>query len=355
MSKIDFEVAVAFATQSAEGTYDPTLDAITDTLTYTDGLLLGDPESGVRESGLSLTFGRKKKDKAFLGATFTRPLSDFLLAEVPTLSFAMPFCGNRKTQSGAPADSDGTPIAGLDALLEAAGLTGAAWGSGVGWQYIYGSTNPISGLIYYSGERVELLDCRAQLSIAFTAGEVPVLTATVEVGSIKDHSLAAIPGTLTWGPGAGEGQAERSAPKTLGAGFTWRDGPARGGFSEGTLNLTPAYTDIGDCNAATGLVKEQEDRETSFEATIFSDDTTDDGHEYEQLTTESQAVLDQMSFLVGTAMADGEPVEAVGIIMDDPEPETIEVTNLGTKRAYNAKLVGRGTSAGNNEIEINFQ
>lgn len=347
MAKFSFEVAVAFATQTAEGTYDPTLDGITTSITAAQGLVLGDPESGVRQSGLSLAIGRKKREKPFLGSSFTRSLSNFLKAEVRTFTFAMPFCGNRATVSGAPADADAVPIAGLDALLEGAGLVGSASGT-PGHKYVFGSPNPISALIYYFGNRIELLDCRCALSIEFVPELIPILAATIEVGSVKDHSIPGygIPATTTYGE-----QLTVSAPVIEGVANTWQH--ARG-FSTATLAITPTIDDIPDSNAATGVVKEPSDREVTFEGTLFADDTTDEGHEYEQITAEDIATLDALSFLVGDAMTDTNPAEAVGITIPDPEADQATIANLGTKAANDVRLIARSATA-NSELEIEFQ
>ena len=354
MAKSDFEVAVAFATQSGEGeaSYDATLDAITDTLVLADGLVLGDADAGVRGSGLSLALGRKRKDKAFVGASFTRSLSDFLKAEVRTFTFAMPFCGNRGDATNPIEDADGIPITGLDALLEGMGMQGTAWaGADIGHRYVFASQNPISALVYYFGNRLELADCRVAGSVLFVPGSVPILTAGIEVGSIKDHSLAVLPTTLTYGV-----QQSESAPVVEGVALVWRtdDDPRVGGFSTLTLNITPSFATIGDSNAAQGEVKEMEDREVSIEGTIFEEPDTDAGHVYEQLTATAIATLDPIDFLVGTAMTADNPVKAVGITMPDPEPDEVTIAALGTKAAHDVKLIGRGASA-NTELEIIFQ
>lgn len=354
MSKFDFEVAVAFGTQEAEGSYNDALDAISSSLSYaetpgadsqTAGLVLGDPESGVRQSGLALTLGRSRRDKAFIGSSFTRSLSDFLAAEVRTFTFAMPYCGNRADANTPPVDADATPIAGLNALLVGAGLAGGAWGAGVGWRYQFSPGNPISALVYYFGNRLELLDCRCALAIDFTPGSIPILTATIEVGSIKDHSLAALPGTLTYGE-----QASVTAPSIVSVANTWRE--ARG-FSTATLNIAPAFEDIPDSNSATGVVKEQTDREVTFEGTVFADDGTDKGHEYEQLTATDQATLDQLLFTVGDAMTDGNPAEAVRVVINDPEPDEATIAALGSKAAHDVRLIARGSS-GDDELSLDF-
>jgi hypothetical protein len=173
------------------------------------------------------------------------------------------------------------------------------------------------------------------------------------VGSIKDHTLVANPtgGNLTYGE-----QQSVSAPVIQAADLVWKaeDDPRAGGFSTATLNIAPSFADIPDSNAATGIVKEAEDRVASIEATIFEDAATDAGHVYEQLTADAIATLDSISWLVGTAMTADNPVKAVGIIMPDPEPDEATINALGTKAAHDVTLIGRGAAA-NTELEIIFQ
>lgn len=344
MAKFSHEVAFGLMPQSAEGTFNATLDAIAGTWSYTQGLLLGDPSAGARESGLSLGLGRGRRDKALIGSSFTRSLSDFLRADVPTLELTVPYCGNRNAASSPPVDADATPIAGLDALLQGAGLVGGAWGSGVGWRYVFGSTLPVSCLVYYNGNRLELLDCRVAFSIAFEPASIPILTAQVAVGSIKDHALAALP-TLTYGP-----QATISAPSIVAVGNGWGD---TRGFSELTLEVAQTFEDFPDSNALTGIVKEQSDRETRIAATLFADDTTDKGYEYAQLVETNQANLDPLSFTVGPAMVATVPATAVRVTVPDPELVAVDLEPLGTKAGYTVELLGRGT-VGNDELELYF-
>ncbi len=347
-TKFDFEVAVAFGTQTAEGTYNSTLDGISSTLSYTQGLVQGDSQSGIKESGLALGLERGLREKALIGSTFTRNLSDFLRAEVPTFTFAFPFVGNRADADGGPADADGTPIAGIDALLEGAGMVGAAWGSGIGWRYVFGSPSPISALVYLSGMRLELLDCRSSMSIDFTPGSIPIATATLSVGSIKDQSLASLP-TPTWGE-----QASVSAPVVENIGNEWED---TRGFATGTLAISNSVTEIDDSNAPTGEVVENTGRETTFDATLFASSTVDKGYEYSQLTATAEGTLDQLSFQVGSSMTAGNPAKAVQVVIPNPELTTQAANVLGTKAAYDISVSARGAAAGsgNDELEIYFR
>lgn len=346
MAKFNAEVAVAFATQSAEGTYNATLDAITTTLTAADGLLLGDPESGVNSSGLSFGAQRGKRDKGFVSGSFTRPLSDFLKAEVPTFTFAVPFCGNRADTTATPVDGDFPALTGIDALLEGAGMVGTNWASGVGYSYKFGSAAlPISALVYINGNRLELLDCRCSLSIAYEAGNIPILTATIEVGSIKNHAEASLPSTLTFGE-----QATVSAPTITAVANQWQDSR---GFQTATLSIAPAIEAISDSNQLTGEVKEQTDRTVSLSATLFADDTTNRIYEYSQLTETSAANLDPLSFTVGAAAVGSDPALAHTISIPTPELDTWTPDAFGTKAGADVNLIARNTVA-NEELEIIF-
>jgi len=343
VAKYNFEAAVGFLPQVAEGTYNATLDAIAGTWSYTDGLLYGSAGEGVRESGISVSFERNFSDKAYIGASYTRALSDFLSSGLGTFDVVFPFVGNRNAPGGAPADGDATPIAGLDALLIGCGMTGAAWGSGVGWRYVFGSSLPISALLYVSGMRWELLDCRVALSVDFTPGEIAKATASIFVGSVKDASAAALP-TLTYGP-----QASVTAPKIESVGNQW--GATRG-FSEATLEIDQTFDDFPDSNAISGLVKEQADRQVKFSGTLFADDG-DKAYEWSQLVETNQANLDPLSFEYGTPMVTAVPADAVRVTVPEPELQKYDPDALGSKAGHAIELVGRGT-VGNDELEIIF-
>lgn len=357
MAKYDFSVAFAAAAQTAEGTFNSTLDGISATLAgdpggTDDGLLLGDPESGIGQSGLSIGIGRGRREKAPLSGSFTTPLADFLRAEVPTLSFSFPFCGNRGTTSATAADADFVPLTGVDAILNGAGLTGTAWGSGVGHSYKFGSVEPFSALVYVSGSRLELLDCRcSRLAIEFTPGSIPIATADISVGRIKDPSAASISvaslPTLTYGE-----QATVSAPTVESTAHTWQ---ALRGFSSLTLAISPEIEEIADSNAADGSVKEIAGRTTTIDATIFSDDaSTNEVYELDQIFQTASSGLDQLSFQVGSDAGDASTAVAVQYLAPQPEVTSVTPVELGSKAGVEVSLE-LGHSTANSELELIFR
>ena len=346
MAKFPFEIAVGFMTETVADTYNATLEAITTSWTAAAGLILGDPESGIGESGLSLTIGRSKRDKAFLSGSFTRSLSDFLKAEVPSFEFSFPFCGSRITVPGAPLDIDAVPIVGLSALLNGAGLAGpSVWGAGVGERFVFGSPLPISALIFYNGNRIRLQGCRCALSIEYTPGSIAIATATIEASQVLAPTVAAIPSTLTYGE-----QASVSAPVVQAVANAWQE---TRGFEELTLSIEPTFEDFPDSNAPTGTIKEQSDRETKISARLFSDDA-DKGYDLEQILATTSGELDTLTFQVGPNMTTGNPAVAHQVNVPQPELLTTSPQKLGTKAGTEIELAARHTTA-NFELEIIFR
>jgi hypothetical protein len=356
-TKKAWDVAAAFAPQVAEGDYNDNLDTIAATLSgdpdgTDDGLVLGDAESGIGESGLSFAIGRRARKKPHHAGTFTRPMSDFLGAEIPTFTFAFPFCGSRKTASTPVVAADMTPLVGVDAILNGAGLKGLT-DAQPGWSYKFDNTVfPFSALIYFFGNRLELEDCRCSgLSILFEPGSIPIATATIVVGTIKDPSsktqTAVTLPTLDYGP-----QADESAPLIETVNHIWN---VERGFQSLTLNIAPAIEEQRDSNLSDGLYKEVSDRVTSINASIFVD-AAGEGEVYEAAQAWADAIgdLDQLSFKVGTDTGDGDITKAFEILAPTPELETTAMQKFGSKggNLVNLNLIN---SAGDEELEILFR
>lgn len=360
-TKLDFDVAVAFAEQSAEGTYDPTLDAVTNSLSgdpdgTDDGLLLGDAESGIGGSGLDFEAERIFRDSAEIGSSFTRGLSNLVRVDIPTFDFAVPFCGNRGQTTGTPVDGDFIPLTGINALLAGVGLTGTAWGSGVGHSYKpdWATVKPISALVYHFGNRYELLDCRLNsLALEFTADGFGIAKGSVAVGSVQDPSsdtiaVQVLPATLDYGA-----QATISAPSVINVANTW--GIDRG-FQTLTVTIAPAIEDIPDSNKLnSGIVKEPTGHSISVTGSMFSDAAgSGEVFELKQLFADAIADLNQLSFQVGSDAAGSDPALAVQILVPDPELVRMKPIQLGTKAGIEFELNGRSATA-NEELEIIFR
>lgn len=359
MAKYDFEILAAFAPQTGEGAgeYDSTLDGITTAIygdpdTTDDGLVLGDPEAGIGESGISFGFGRRHRDKAVLAGGDTRPLSDWLAAEVRTFSFTFPFCGNRATTTaGTPVDGDFQPLRGVEAILNGAGLLGAAWGTGVGWSFKFGTVWPFSSLLWFGENRLELLDCRCNtLAITYTPGALAIATADIVVGSIKDpaakgFSPVTFPTTVDYGP-----QAEVSAPVVEQIGHAWQE---TRGFSELTINISRDIGDVLDSNAIDGIIKAPSGKTVTIEAVLYSD-TVDKVYELDQAFATVVGDLDALAFQVGTDAAASSPALAHSVNFPQPELDEGEPDKLGDYQASSVNLIARHATV-NEEMELIFR
>ena len=92
MATFTRQLGIAFGPQSAEGTADATIAALSGSLALTDGIVLGDSASGIAESGISHAFTRRFREKAPVSGSFTVQASDFLEEEI-ALTFAFPLSG----------------------------------------------------------------------------------------------------------------------------------------------------------------------------------------------------------------------------------------------------------------------
>jgi hypothetical protein len=370
MAKVAFDIAVGFATQADEVTYadgvgasSADLDGISGTWggdpdTTDEGLLLGDPESGIGESGLSFSVGRRSRDKAVLAGSFTRPISDWLAAEVRTFSFSFPFVGSKRTTTvTTPVDADFPLGVGADAIMEAFGFQGAAWGAGVGHSYKFDTANalPISALIYYYGNRLELLNCRGKtLSIEYTPGGIAVATAEFAVGSIKDPALTDVPLSAVALPALTYGQqADVNTPPVESVAHAWQN---TRGFQSLTLTVNNTVDDIPDSNAVDGIVKETSAREVTIEAELFVDGTGEgEVYELEQAFADAVGDLDALSFTVGTPETTGLlPAVAHTVSIPTPELDETEPGKFGSKAGNTVSLIARAATA-NDELEIIFK
>lgn len=352
-------VAVAFAPQTAEGTYETTLDGISATLAgdpngTDNGLMLGLDGEGISNSGLTYQVERVLEDQAVYAGSLTRGLSNLMRPSVSRLQFAFPFCGSRRTTT-TPVDNDFRPLRGVDGILQSAGLLSAVWTSGVGHEAVFSaSALPCSALVYLWGNRHELLDCRARsLEIAFAGGQVPKATVDLAVGSIKDPTttpigVASSP-TLTYGA-----QSTVSAPVANAVGFLWRGENPSVGLQEITLSIANSVGEFGDMNATYGVVQEIEDRTVEIQGLMYVEgNSTKEVFELEQILADSISDLTAMSWQVGAAAGAAVPARAVYVSLPSPEVIDVDYRNIGSKAAIQVTARARA-SAANGELTLRF-
>lgn len=360
--EVDFLAAIAFGKQTALGTVNATIrDLVTGSggggeVILADGIVLGDPESGdLGDSGISYTESRRLREKAVVSGSFTKQASDFLAVDIDTLTFAFPFCGNRKTLSGTPADSEFAfpNDVGIDAILQAAGLAGAAWSGGVGEIYTPANAAPMTVKLWVgkdgSGNTVSRVfeDVFADLEISYTPGGVAICTVTMAVGS--ETTTNSYPKLETAPTFDYEEQASVSAPTVEEVGHAWGIGGVSRGFEEFSIQIANAIEDLQDSNAKGGIRKRQTGRTITITGPIISD-TDDADFELTELRR-TTAPSDALSFQVGdTGQAAG---TALAHQINVPKPEVRELgpRKFGPSISRDLTLVATESSA-NAEFEL---
>lgn len=353
-------LGAAFLTQSVRGTVNSNIPAIgsgsgtgNEVENVTDGAVLGDPDSGTGESGISLQLGKNITEKAVITGSFSRDFANFIGRTIESFSMAIPLKGNGTASPSV--DGDYTPDVGIDALLQAAGLSGSAWGSGVGWAYVPAATQIISAGVYFGrtsaddGLRILLKDLEAAgLTLSFTPGQIAV--ATFNLGGVFDS--ADTTGTWPSSPFEYGNQSSLSAPSVAEVNFEWGpDTPADRslGFESLEISIDNETEDVPASNVSGGSTPRQTGRTITITGKINAEDGDID-FEIDQLAEDAIANAEELNFTVGTA--GGSTANAYRVRVPDPELISLEPADpMGASAAWNIELRARA-SAANGEFEL---
>lgn len=276
--------------------------------------------------------------------SFTRLPSDFL-REAPELELGIALKGNGNALSATPTDSEFKPAAGIDALLAAAGLSGAGWAGGNGWIYTPAPVTYCTIKLFVSGLQWTFLDCIvSEATLSWEANGIGTLDATFAIGSVYSHGAQAFPASPNYG-----NQATLSPPVVRGVGHAW--GPVRG-FSELEISISNETEDVPDSNASTGVVPAQTARTIEVSGVVYVDDSQLDFEHGELVRT--TAPTDPLTFTVGTTAAtQGDTINAYRVTVTTPEATEMQLRKLGSSLAWELSLRAVSTAA-NGEFELLF-
>jgi len=344
MAEFDLNLAVAFGTQgSGIGTVNSTIQALSGSIASSDGIVLGDSGSGVAESGITYQTIRAFRDKAYVSGSFTRPASSFTGERIQAFDFSFPLMGNGATISGAPADSEYTPLAGVDAILQGCGLDGAG-GAGTSWSYTPASATPLTAKVFDSGMYYVFMDLFGTMTINWTPGSIAI--ATVSFSGIVESF-----GAVTFPTCDYTTQATLSAPNIESVGNNWGISAAARGFSTATTTIDNLIEDIADSNASGGSRPRQTGRSITHNLTILSDSGDIDFERTELIRT--TITSSGLNFTVGSAATTGQTQNAYYFSIPTPEVRSIQPNRMGISRALDVELVAVGATAAS-EFELRF-
>jgi hypothetical protein len=351
MAQITWGIGLAAKVQAVDGT--PEVFATGGALTLAaDGIVLGDAGSGIGESGIDFALERIDSAVAPITSSFTAQFPSFVRREVAKLSITVQAKGSGRTSSNPTVDADfdvSTHYPGLNALLRSAGLTGSAWGTGVGHSYVPASAANITVKIWVGTGTGAVLyiiyDCTAKLTMALTPGEIALWTFEIE-GTLSSHDA-----TVTLPTFAYSTVSTTSAPVLASAAHSFGIGAAARGFSDMTITLDNRIEEVPDSNAVGGITKRQTARDVSLSATLYAD-TGDEDYE-DTLLAATVATTDDVTFVVGAATAISSAAVDWRINFNNPNLKSQEVAKLGPSVARTIELQATATSA-NAEFELIF-
>lgn len=320
MARYPGRMAVAFGVQSAEGTVNGTIKALSGALALADGIVKGHSDVGQYESGLEFTTGRRGRSRGFASGGFTWTGDDFLEEEVRTFALTFPLAGPRTAASTPAVDADFAfpNDVGIDAILRAGGLGGAAWGAGVGEEYTPQNAEYVTAKLWLEGQHWVLMDCICSLSFTLTPGEIGLVKATFQ-GTVESVGTGTFP-TLTYGV-----QDSVSPPVVESMTPVFGVGLGTRGWSELEISIDNEIEAVADSAAVGGRRAVQQGREITISMRQFDTDTDEDF--VQSNVRQTGTPTDDLTATTG-ATADGEDaihyaLDVANIQLDEQTPDRV--------------------------------
>jgi len=333
-------VVVAVGDQISAGGFgfpNSTVAGLTTPLTLSDGIILGDAESGDAESGVVLpniaAIRRKVSD---VPSSFTKQADSFQKADVTGFTVSWVFQGNGEQVTSTPALGEcgfETAFPGIEALLDSMGLIGA---NGTAPIQTYkpryaasadGATIYTTWKIFVGDLAYVFSDCLVESAeFAFTPGGNCVLTANVLVGTF-DTTTVVDGFTFPVISDSYGNMASLAAPLVEGVGFSW--GAVRG-FENLTVTIENVIEKFADSNVdVSGERQVQTGRLFKVNGTLYVDGASA-GSEFEfQNVVNTSAPTVDMFFQVGTIAGGDDIANAFKIELKKLQASDIKYNRIG--------------------------
>lgn len=339
-------IALCILPQSAQGTVNSTITGLTDTLTTADGLIIGAGETGDGDSGIDLaTHNRIGTALARIGNS--AQADQFVREVIDGLAITYPLAGARNTASNPTVDGDfshATHFPGNDAVLKAGGLTGAAWGSGVGHIYTpSGSATYATVGVWFGGLKAVYLDCLCEITLTLTPGEAGLVKATFQVGSLSSWGAQALT-TIT------PGNQATASPVVQAAANAW--GATRP-FEALEITIAPNIEESPDSNATTGTRRNQDGIDISFASTIYAA-TSNADYERDQLILTSANTDDMTMLIPGAATANAGVANSYRVQLNNVVPRDFTPVKLGSYLGWEVNGECKAVSTAGTEFSLIF-
>jgi hypothetical protein len=337
--------AIGFAcdVQVDVDTLNATVAALSGSLVSSDGIVLGDRDSGEHNSGITLpSHIRQGRAVADVAGSLSKQDDSFLRVDTQGMQISVPLKGNGATST--PLAGEAKPLVGIDALLQAAGWEGA---NGAAPLYVYelGSSTIYLTVKLWVADVAYVYKSVAceRFEMVSTPGGISVATFDLVPSSVESVTDGTAFPTFDYGT-----QTSLDAPVVQGVAHAF--GQTRG-FNQWTLTIDNAIADIEDSNQPSGIRKEQDERTIDAAATLFVDDSDSD-FDYAQLV-DTAAPSDAASYQVGTIAGPAGEINAYLFEMDTPRNIEHKATKLGGATGSELTMRATATAAGE-EARLTF-
>ena len=307
MADETFQIGIAVGLQTDIDTVNATIAALSGAIDETDGIVLGDRESGDFESGITVpSFVRENREVADVPGSFTKQPSSFLKVGTEGLEIVWQVKGNGVIAT--PSSGEAVPDPGLDALLQMAGLS-ATNGTSPVKNYAPRNVATAGGITKYGTIKLWLADLSWVLeactlsSLKFTVepGGIVLATAAVQVGAVNAFADAVTFPTFDFG-----NQATLQANTVESVTTSW--GSVRG-WETLEMEIVNTLGTEQDSAKVGGTRIVQSSRRWRTAGRIYVD-TADSDFEYQELIKTTAPTAD-LSFQLGTPAGASDVINAI--------------------------------------------
>lgn len=311
-----YQIGIAVGLQTDIDTLNATISALSGALDETDGIVLGDRESGDFESGITVpNFVRESRGVADIAGSFTASAPAFLRVAPEGLEISWQVKGNGVTATPSPGEAKPDP--GIDALHEMGGLVGANGTSPV-YEYTPRITATAGGITKFGTIKLWVADLSWVLksctlsSLTFTMqpSGIVLATASVQVGSVDTFADGVTFPTFDFG-----NQATLSANTVESVTTSW--GSARG-WESLEVEISNDLAFAQDSGKVGGLRTISNGRRINTTARLYVD-TADSDFEYQELIR-TTAPTGDLAFQLGAVAGSSDTINAINFDMRNLQP-----------------------------------
>ncbi len=355
MADESWGIGLALGVQTDLGVQNAVIAALGGALVVADGIILGDRDSGIGNSGIIIpNFERIQRAVADVSGSFTKQATTFERVDPVGFSITIQLKGNGATST--PAAGEAKPDPGIDAAFQAAGLVGADGASPL-YEYtprILASsptTRYVTAKLWVADLSFVLSDAVCESAVfTTTPGGVTLVTLNFQVGAhdpAADFADGVTLPTFAYG-----NQASLSAPSAKGVGFTWGTAVSPDhGQNAFQLSIDQTITEEDDTNQTTGKRKVVDDRTFAVDGRVFMADVDSD-FEYQKAVGTLAPTEDQV-WQIGTIAGASDIINAVKMEINNVELDTVSYDKAGTATIVEFAGKATGTAAGN-EFKLTF-